>query len=388
MTSDDSIESLGVRHGEWTNPDGILTQVTLEIQDGVLADVRVGGTFTVSPASATEPTLQAIAEGLTGAPSDMPVAAVAARVRAAVAFGVDLLGTTPEGIAAAVRRAVDRSAEHHTRSDGRRVGAFSTTEIDHLTARWKELPWRLIPEAALPPSLNVALDEVLVDRVASGLRAPTLRFWQWSTPAIVIGRTQSLANEVDRAAATAAGLEIVRRMTGGGTMFVEPRGALTYSLYLPESAVQGLTIRQSYEVCDAWVVLALRAIGVDAHYVDVNDIACADGKIGGAAQARRKGIVLHHTTLAYEMNESDMASVLRVGREKIRYRGTRSAAKRVSPLVRQTSLPREAIANHLYGWFRSTYGGEVDVVTEDEMAAAEQLVNTKYGTEAWTNEFE
>ena len=64
----------------------------------------------------------------------------------------------------------------------------------------------------------------------------------------------------------------------------------------------GLTIRQSYEVCEAWVVRGLRQLGVDAHHVPINDIACSEGKIGGAAQARRKGVVLHHTTIAYDMD--------------------------------------------------------------------------------------
>jgi lipoate-protein ligase A len=217
---------------------------------------------------------------------------------------------------------------------------------------------------------------------------PTLRFWRWTEPAVIIGRCQSVANEVDRGAAAAMGVRVVRRMTGGGAMFLQPHGAVTYSLYLPEAAVAGLTIRQSYEVCDAWVIRGLRELGVDAHHVPINDIACSGGKIGGAAQARRRGVVLHHTTLAYDMDPGEMVRVLRIGREKLKDKAVPSAAKRVSPLVRQTGLAREAIADHLFGSFRRRFGGTPDELTADELAAAEALVTTKYGHPEWTHEFE
>jgi lipoate-protein ligase A len=291
-------------------------------------------------------------------------------------------------VAVAVRRAVTGDGDLHDVPPPDRIGSFTADEIDRLTAPWTQFPWRLIPESPLPPAVNVALDEVLTDRVARGLRSPTLRFWRWSAPAVIIGRCQSVANEVDLPAAAALGIQIVRRMTGGGAMFLQPHGAITYSLYLPETALAGLTIRQSYEVCEAWVIRGLRGLGVDAHHVPINDIACSEGKIGGAAQARRRGVVLHHTTIAYDMDPGEMVRVLRIGREKLRDKATPSAAKRVSPLVRQTGLPRAAIVEYLGRSFRERFGGEPDEVAADEMAEAEQLVAEKYGHPGWTYEFD
>jgi lipoate-protein ligase A len=171
-------------------------------------------------------------------------------------------------------------------------------------------------------------------------------------------------------------------------MFLQPHGAVTYSLYLPESAVAGLSIRESYEVCEAWVVRGLRSLGVDAHHVPINDIACSEGKIGGAAQARRRGVVLHHTTIAYDIDPGEMVRVLRIGREKLRDKAVASAQKRVSPLVRQTGLSRDAIVASLFDAFRRQFGGTVDELTTDELATAERLVAEKYGQPGWTNEFE
>jgi len=113
------------------------------------------------------------------------------------------------------------------------------------------------------------------------------------------------------------------------------------------------------------------------------------GKIGGAAQARRQGVVLHHTTMAYDMDPGDMVRVLRIGREKLSDKpAIASAAKRVSPLVRQTGLSREAIVAVLFGHFQQRFGGKVEALREDEMQAAEQLVATKYGNEEWTTEIQ
>ncbi len=374
--------------GECKTPGGKLVAVDLEVTDGTLAAVRVRGDFFIDPEAAAEPTLAAIAAGLTGAPADLDVPALAARVRAAVPFGVELVGTSPEAVAVAVRRAVTGDGELDDAPPPERIGSLTTDEIDRLTADWRHLPWRLIPERPLPPALNVALDEVLTDRVARGERPPTLRFWRWSGQAVIIGRCQSVANEVDTAAAAELGVQVVRRLTGGGAMFLQPHGAITYSLYLPESALAGLSIRRSYEVCEAWVVRGLRRLGVDAHHVPINDIACSEGKIGGAAQARRRGVVLHHTTMAYDMDPGEMVRVLRIGREKLRDKATSSAAKRVSPLVRQTGLPREEIVRHLFETFRAAFGGEPDELTAEELAHAEQLVAEKYGHPGWTFEFE
>jgi lipoate---protein ligase len=376
------------RHGECKTPGGKLVAVDLDVAEGWLADVRVHGDFFLHPEAATTSTLAAISTALSGRPADLDTAALSAHIRAAIPFGVELLGTTPEAIALATRRAITGRDTKDLPTTHDRIGGFTQSQILSFTAAWKDLPWRLIPEAPHSPAMNVALDEVLTDALSQRRIAPTLRFWRWSGPAVIIGRTQSVLNEVDSDAARAAGIAVVRRMTGGGAMFLQPHGAITYSLYLPEAALAGFTIRQSYEVCEAWVIAALRQIGVDAHHVPINDIACSEGKIGGAAQARRGGVVLHHTTMAYDMDPGEMTQVLRIGREKLRDKATASAAKRVSPLVRQTGLSREAIVSHLFESFRTHFGGTIDAITPDELTAASALVETKYGHPAWTRELE
>ncbi len=179
---------------------------------------------------------------------------------------------------------------------------------------------------------------------------------------MVLGRFQSVRNEVDEEAAARHGIEIVRRISGGGAMFIEPEGAITWSLYAPESMAAGMTFAESYRFFDAWVVEALRELGIDAWYAPLNDITSAAGKIGGAAQARRGGAVLHHTTIAYDMNLPLMLEVLRIGKEKLSDKGVTSADKRVAPLRQQTNLPREAIIEHMVDQFRRQFGLEANAL--------------------------
>src|SRR5262245_22255251 len=98
---------------------------------------------------------------------------------------------------------------------------------------WENAGWELLAETPLSPAFNVSLEEVLIEAVGAGRRAPLLRFWGWTERATIIGRFQSLANEIDADAANEMGIKVVRRSSGGGTMFVEPEKAITYSLYLP-----------------------------------------------------------------------------------------------------------------------------------------------------------
>lgn len=325
--------------------------------------------------------LPSVAAALRDAPADANRASLAARIRAAIPFGVEV---SPEAIFA---RADEAFRDRGSPLGPVRIGAFSVADLDRIAADWRSLDWRILPEEPRSAAENVALDEVLTERIAAGARRPTLRFWGWNEPAVVLGRCQSVVNEVDAEAAALRGMMVVRRFSGGGAMFVDPAGAITYSLILPESAVAGLTIRQSYEICDAWVVLALRRLGIDVHHVPVNDLACSLGKIGGAAQARRRGVVLHHATLAYAMDPTSMAAVLRVGREKLRDRGVPSAAKVVAPLTLQTAKPRTEIVAAMAEEFRSRYGGTADSLTDAEREETARLVREKYGTTTWTHEF-
>ena len=128
---------------------------------------------------------------------------------------------------------------------------------------------------------------------------------------MVIGSYQSVRNEIDAEAAERYGIEVARRISGGGAMFMERGNCITYSLVVPDSLVEGLSFEQSYAFLDDWVLGALREVGIAARYVPLNDIASDKGKIGGAAQKRfGNHTVLHHATMAYDIDADKMMQVL------------------------------------------------------------------------------
>jgi len=181
----------------------------------------------------------------------------------------------------------------------------------------------------------------------------------------------------------ANGIGLVRRITGGGAMLIEPHNAITYSLYAPDALVKGMSFVESYEFLDRWVIAALNSLGINSHYQPINDITSDKGKIGGAAQTRRSGAVLHHVTMAFDMNPSMLLEVLRIGREKLSDKGSVSANKRVAPIRQQTELPRETVIQRLVDTFKDRYGLEDDAITAAEREAAERLRHQKFESDEW-----
>jgi lipoate-protein ligase A len=174
-------------------------------------------------------------------------------------------------------------------------------------------------------------------------------------------------------------------MSGGGTMLCEPGRTITYSLYVPESVVAGISFRKSYAMLDGWAVRAFVALGIPAGYREINDIISPRGKIAGAAQARRRGFVLHHTTIAHAMDTNLLPRLIRVGRPSLATTGVRSADKPVSPLSWFTSLSCAEVAAHLERHFAEEFRVRRIEPSSAELEAAHGLVATKYSTPAWVN---
>ncbi|HEU0115630.1 MAG TPA: biotin--protein ligase [Thermomicrobiales bacterium] len=90
------------RHGAFKTPGGKLVIVDFALDRGRLRDVVVSGDFFLYPESAIEP----LTAALQGLPADLPPARIADRVAAALPPGVEFLGSSPEAVAEAVRRAL------------------------------------------------------------------------------------------------------------------------------------------------------------------------------------------------------------------------------------------------------------------------------------------
>ena len=343
-------------HGEYKVPGGKLVVADFTVTDHRLTDVSVNGDFFLEPDEA----LADLNAALTGVPEDTAPSELVARLESALPQDAVMFGFDARAVAIAVRRAL-----------GRATG-------------WADHAWQVVPAQVRPTLENLALDEVLAREVGAGHRPPTLRFWDWDEPAVVIGSFQSVRNEVDGDAARRHGVQVVRRVSGGGAMFMEAGNCVTYSLYVPQTLVDGMSFAESYPFLDAWVMQGFADMGVEAFYVPLNDIATPQGKIGGAAQKRfANGGMVHHVTMSYDIDAEKMTDVLRIGKEKISDKGIRSAKKRVDPLRRQTGMTRGAVIDALTRTFTQRYGAQLGKVSDSELAAARELVDGKFGTDEW-----
>ncbi len=345
-------------HGEYKVPGGKLVAVDLEVTDDVLTNVSVSGDFFMEP----EQALPAINAALTELPDDTSKSELAAVIQAALPDSAVLVGITPDAIATAVRRA-----------------------LGHASG-WADQKIEILPMRTLDPKMHVALDQVLAEEMAAGRRGPTFRFWDWDSPLVVIGSYQSFRNEIDEEGAARHNIEVVRRVSGGGAMFMEPGNCITFSLVVPATLVDGMSYIESYEFLDQWLLGALAKVGVEAFYVPINDVASKAGKIAGAAQKRfAAGPVVHHVTMAYDIDSAKMLEVLRIGREKLSDKGTKSANKRVDPMRSQTGLARADIMDRFTDHFRSLYSVVDSDYTQAELDRARELVDTKFSTPEWVH---
>jgi lipoate---protein ligase len=346
----------GRHHGEYKVHGGKLVVADFDVVAGALANVSVSGDFFLEPDEA----LLDINRALTGLPADSGAAEIAAAVESALPVDAVLFGFSTDAVAVAVRRGLAKATG------------------------WGDHHWNIIAPSVLPTHVNVALDEVLTEEVGAGRRNPTLRFWDWEEPSVVIGSFQSVRNELHPEGVARHGISVVRRISGGGAMFMEAGNCITYSLYLPQTLVDGISFADSYAFLDAWVLAALEKVGINAFYVPLNDIATEQGKIGGAAQKRlANGGMLHHVTMSYDIDADKMVEVLRIGKEKLSDKGTTSAKKRVDPLRRQTGLARGEIVAAMMEVFTERYAATASELTPAELDAAHRRVESKFGTAEW-----
>lgn len=342
--------------GEYKVPGGKLVAVDVEVEGDRLASMALSGDFFLEPDEA----LDSINQAVVGMSSGASAEEFSRAIDAAVPAGVSMIGFNSTAVGIAVRRA-----------------------LGHATS-WADHTFDVIGPVVLDPAMHVALDEVLTQEVARGERPPTLRFWDWDSPLVVIGSFQSYKNEIDPEGAAKHGINVVRRISGGGAMFMEPGNCITYSLHVPASLVEGLSFEQSYAFLDDWVMTALADVGIKARYVPLNDIASEHGKIAGAAQKRyASGGVLHHVTMAYDIDADKMLEVLRIGREKMSDKGHRSANKRVDPMRSQTGMPRDEIIASFLASFKRQHDARDAGYTDEELAEARRLVETKFMTDEW-----
>ena len=244
------------------------------------------------------------------------------------------------------------------------------------------MSYRLIRFRYFNAYLNMALDEAIMEGIRAGTTPPTIRLYGWEPSAVSIGRFQGLHYEVNLEVCRQLGVDVVRRITGGGAVYHDRDGEITYSLLAPASLFP-VDLRQSYQVICQPLVEALSLLGIEASFEPINDILVDGKKISGNAQARKQGVLLQHGTILYQVNVEKMFSLLTVSEVKISDKLIRSVKKRVVSIQDLKPVSFQQVADALETAFSDGREVQHGDYTDQELMRAEKLAQEKYSTDTW-----
>lgn len=247
--------------------------------------------------------------------------------------------------------------------------------------------FRLLQTGYADAFFNMGLDMAILDAVASGQSLPTLRFYEWSPPAISLGYFQSVEEEINLEACKENGVDVVRRVTGGGAVFHDAE--VTYSIGIPEDhPLAAASIIESYRILCQGIIDGLRVLGIEAQFAPINDIVVGTRKISGNAQTRRKHCIFQHGTVLLAVNPELMFSLLKVPKEKSRGKMIEDIKTGVTSIetLKGQALRIETVQDALQQGFASALDLEyVDYnVHAQEMKSAKEYAANQFGNSGWT----
>lgn len=180
---------------------------------------------------------------------------------------------------------------------------------------------------------NMATDEALTKARGEDKAPDTLRFYMWKPSAVTLGYFQSVEDEVDLDALKRYGIDLNRRISGGGAVLNSAEGEITYSIVMDENDPRiSSDPTESYRYLCHGIIEGLAELGIKADFKPINDIIVGSKKVSGNAQIRRYGAVLHHGTILVDFDPKQMFSVLKISDVKISDKLIQQAEERVTSI--------------------------------------------------------
>lgn len=245
--------------------------------------------------------------------------------------------------------------------------------------------WRLIDTGPLDGPANMAVDEALLSCFDPQRSRPVLRLYGWQPPAISVGRFQKPDLVLDLQKCAAAGVPVVRRITGGGVIYHADE--LTYALVCGSHHLPVATsIQHSFRLLTQFLLHFYRLLGLDARYAvdhfpagtrlgertafcfagrERYDIVIDGRKVGGNAQRRLRQVIFQHGSVPLENRANYGASFLRDSPVKMAEEAGSLRDFGVSRSLGELSKLMTAA-------FEATFAAKLteESITDEEMAAA------------------
>jgi lipoate---protein ligase len=254
--------------------------------------------------------------------------------------------------------------------------------------------WRLLKLETYDGSMNMAIDESILQARMRNLVPNTIRLYRWNPSAVSIGRFQDIQKEVQLENCQANGVDVVRRITGGGTVYHDTASEITYSVVARKYDLGTEDINEVYNRIYSGFVLAVQTLGVRADFNRGNDKICPNltirgRKISGSAQAHKKGFVLQHGTLLLSVDLEKMFRLLRVPWAKTTLQVVNVARKKITSL--REELGKETEVEEVNGALIKGFEQALHIQLEDgelssfENELSRRLQREKYSRNDWNN---
>ena len=252
--------------------------------------------------------------------------------------------------------------------------------------------WRLIPLETHNAFMNMAIDEAILQSRMENLVPNTLRLYQWQPSAVSIGKNQNPNNTVYVDNCRKLGVDIVRRNSGGGTVFHDQIGELTYSVTAQTHDLDAADITAVYMRIYAAITDALSLLGIPADYSAGDQKNCPNltvnaRKISGSAQTVKRNVIQQHGTLLLNVNFTLMFQLLRIKNIDNCSLAAQIAQRKITSVQNElghTVTPKTA-ANALTQGFKATLKIHLNPaqLTLYEQTLAKKLYASKYATQNW-----
>lgn len=252
--------------------------------------------------------------------------------------------------------------------------------------------WRLLKLETHNAYMNMAIDEAILKARIENLIPNTLRFYCWKPSAISIGKFQIIENEVHLDNCRKHGVDVVRRITGGGTVYHDAEDEITYSVIASKQDLEAKYITAVYAKIYAGLAEALKILGLTADFNEGNLKTCPNltvngKKISGSAQCHKRGVVLQHGTLLLDVDLEKMFTLLRVPWAQTCMEIVNVAKNKITAIKKELGKDVSLMQTHhaLIEGFQKALNIQLKdgELTPYERELTEKLYKEKYSTDDW-----
>lgn len=218
--------------------------------------------------------------------------------------------------------------------------------------------WRILDTGKRPAAYNMALERVILTARSQNRVPDTLHFLEFSPHCALVGYHQAVELEVEEEYCRAHGIEINRRISGGGNLYMD-EGQLGWEIFaLKDTPGIPRRLEDMYRLLCEAAVAGLARLGVKANFRPQNDIEVDGRKISGTGGTEMGNSLLYHGTILTDFDVDTMIACLKLPLKKLENKQIQSFKERVTCLreVLGTVPPMEEIKKAMAEGFAEVLG--------------------------------